>query len=63
MDNLDVTDSMYEKKYDDTQKRFYDKYDEMALTENHMDEIQSRFGTYSKKAVVRGQNLQFPNCL
>ena len=51
MDNLDVTDSMYEKKYDDLQKRFYDKYDEMALTENHMDEIQSRL------AHIRRQQL------
>ena len=49
MDNLDVTDSMYEKKYDDLQKRFYDKYDEMALTENHMDEIQSRLAHIRRK--------------
>ena len=35
MDNLDVTDSMYEKKYDDLQKRFYDKYDEMALRKSY----------------------------
>ena len=47
--NLDVTDSMYEKKYDDLQKRFYDKYDEMALTENHMDEIQSRLAHIRRK--------------
>ena len=38
MDNLDVTDSMYEKKYD-----------EMALTENHMDEIQSRLAHIRRK--------------
>ena len=43
------TDSMYEKKYDDLQKRFYDKYDEMALTENHMDEIQSRLAHIRRK--------------
>ena len=49
MDNLDVTDSMYEKKYDDLQKRFYDKYDEMALTENNMDEIQSRLAHIRRK--------------
>ena len=49
MDNLDVTDSMYEKKYDDLQKRFYDKYDEMALTENHMDGIQSRLAHIRRK--------------
>ena len=49
IDNLDVTDSMYEKKYDDLQKRFYDKYDEMALTENHMDEIQSRLAHIRRK--------------
>ena len=49
MDNLDVTDSMYEKKYDDLQKRFYDKYDEMALTENHMNEIQSRLAHIRRK--------------
>ena len=49
MDNLDVTDSMYEKKYDDLQKRFYDKYDEMALTENHMHEIQSRLAHIRRK--------------
>ena len=40
---------MYEKKYDDLQKRFYDKYDEMALTENHMDEIQSRLAHIRRK--------------
>lgn len=44
-----MTDSMYEKKYDDLQKRFYDKYDEMALTENHMDEIQSRLAHIRRK--------------
>ena len=40
---------MYEKKYDDLQKRFYDKYDEMALTENHMDGIQSRLAHIRRK--------------
>lgn len=44
-----MTDSMYEKKYDDLQKRFYDKYDEMALTENHIDEIQSRLAHIRRK--------------
>ena len=44
-----MTDSMYEKKYDDLQKRFYDKYDEMDLTENHMDEIQSRLAHIRRK--------------
>lgn len=49
MDNLDITDSMYDRKYDDLQKRFYAKYDEMALVENHMDELQSRLAHIRKQ--------------
>lgn len=49
MDNLDVTDAMYDRKYDDLQRRFYAKYDEMATVENHMDELQSRLAHIRKQ--------------
>ena len=42
IDNLDVTDKHYDKKYQDMQNRLYSFYDEIEIVEEKIEDLQSR---------------------
>ena len=56
IDNLDVTDKHYDKKYQDMQNRLYSFYDEIEIVEEKIEDLQSRIINIQEEKIT-GENV------
>lgn len=59
MDNLDINDRHYDRKYEDMQERLYKFYDEIEIVENNMEEIRTRIRNVEQEKLTNDQIYQF----
>ena len=60
MDNLDIMDKFYEKKYQDMETRLYRLYDEIEGVENSIEEVKKAFAEYPAAENIRRKRLSIP---
>ncbi len=59
MDNLDITDRHYDRKYQDMEIRFYKLYDEIEAVEQQIDEVQNRILNVRQERISENNIYQF----
>ena len=59
MDNLDIMDKFYEKKYQDMETRLYRLYDEIEGVENSIEEVKNRLLNIQKQKISEENVYQF----
>ena len=59
MDNLDIMDKFYEKKYQDMETRLYRLYDEIEGVENSIEEVKKRLLNIQQQKISEENVYQF----
>ena len=59
MDSLDVSDRHYDRKYMDMQERLYKLYDEIAVVEDNINEVETRIENIRQQKISGEQVYQF----
>ena len=59
MDNLDIMDKFYEKKYQDMETRLYRLYDEIEGVENSIEEVKNRLLNIQQQKISEENVYQF----
>lgn len=59
MDNLDINDRYYDRKYEDMQERLYKLYDEIEIVENNIEEIRARMHNIEQEKLTSNQIYRF----
>lgn len=59
MDNLDIMDKFYEKKYQDMETRLYRLYDEIEGVENSIEEVKNRLLNIRQQKISEENVYQF----
>ncbi len=59
MDNLDITDRHYDRKYQDMEIRLYKMYDEIEAVEQQMDEVENRILNVQQERISENNIYQF----
>ena len=59
MDNLDITDSHYDRKYQDMELRLYKLYDEVEAVEQQIDEVENRILNVRQERISENNIYQF----
>ena len=59
MDNLDIMDKFYEKKYQDMETRLYHLYDEIEGVENSIEEVKKRLLNIQQQKISEENVYQF----
>lgn len=59
MDKLDVTDKLYQRKYQDMEDRLYKLYEEIGDTESRMEEAETRLENVRQQKLSGDQVYQF----
>ena len=62
IDNLDITDKLYERKYDDMQGRLYVLYDKIEQNETEIVELQTRIHNIIQQKISRDNVYQYLIC-
>ena len=59
MDNLDITDRHYDRKYQDMENRLYKMYDEIEAVEQQIDEVENRILNVQQERISENNIYQF----
>lgn len=59
MDNLDITDRHYDRKYQDMEIRLYKMYDEIETVEQQIDEVENRILNVKQERISENNIYQF----
>ena len=59
MDNLDITDRHYDRKYQDMENRLYKMYDEIEAVEQQIDEVENRILNVQQERISESNIYQF----
>lgn len=59
MDNLDITDRHYDRKYQDMENRLYKMYDEIEAVEKQIDEVENRILNVQQERISENNIYQF----
>ena len=59
MDNLDITDRHYDRKYQDMEIRLYKMYDEIEAVEKQIDEVENRILNVQQERISENNIYQF----
>ncbi len=62
IDNLDITDKLYERKYEDMQDRLYSLYDKIEQNEAEIAELQTRIHNIVQQKISRDNIYQYLVC-
>lgn len=62
IDNLDITDKLYERKYNDMQDRLYSLYDKIEQNEAEVAELQTRIHNIVQQKISRDNIYQYLIC-
>lgn len=62
IDNLDITDKLYERKYEDMQDRLYSLYDKIEQNEAEIAELQTRIHNIVQQKISRDNIYQYLIC-
>lgn len=59
MDNLDISDRHYDRKYEDMQERLFRMYDEIDAVETNLEDVQTRIYNIEQQKISRDQVYSF----
>ena len=59
MDNLDITDRHYDRKYQDMENRLYKMYDEIEAVEQQINEVENRILNVQQERISENNIYQF----